>query len=254
MTLGAAVGLASVSPWSGEGITATTFGAGAAVWLVVVQWLSAGLGGYLTGRLRTKWVGVHTDEVFFRDTAHGFLSWAVATLLVAAFLTGTLSSLIGGATQAATSVLGGAAQGAAQGAVEEGTPAGDPMAYFTDMLYRSDRPPVGSPAEVRAESGRILVKSVADGEMPAADRTRLAQLVAAQTGLPPAEAEKRVDEVMAQAQAAEAKVREAADDARKAGAGLSLFMFLSLLIGAFIGSVAAAYGGRLRDDVRVLAR
>jgi len=74
LALGAGLGLASVSPWYNSGPSATTFGVWAAVWLIVVQWLSAALGGYLTGRLRTKWVGVHTNEVYFRDTAHGFLA------------------------------------------------------------------------------------------------------------------------------------------------------------------------------------
>src|SRR5690606_19533593 len=82
MLLGSGLGLTMVSPWSGESASATTFAVSTAIWLVIVQWLSSGLGGYLTGRLRTKWVGIHTDETFFRDTAHGFMAWALATLLV----------------------------------------------------------------------------------------------------------------------------------------------------------------------------
>src|SRR6218665_1045483 len=82
LLLGAGVGLTMVSPWSGESASFTTVTVTAAIWFVVVQWLSSALGGYLTGRLRTKWAGVHTDEVFFRDTAHGFLSWALATVVV----------------------------------------------------------------------------------------------------------------------------------------------------------------------------
>ena len=77
LALGSGLGLSSVSPWPNSGPSATTFGVYAAVWLIVVQWVSAGFGGYLTGRLRTKWVGVHTDEIYFRDTAHGFLAWAL---------------------------------------------------------------------------------------------------------------------------------------------------------------------------------
>src|ERR1039457_3215883 len=80
---GLGLAFASLSPWTHSGASATTVGALAAVWFIVVQWLSAGLGGYLTGRLRTKWVGTHTHEVFFRDTAHGFVTWAVATLILA---------------------------------------------------------------------------------------------------------------------------------------------------------------------------
>ena len=71
LALGSGLGLASVSPWYNSGPSATTFGVWAAIWLIGVQWFSAALGGYVTGRLRTKWVGVHTDEVYFRDTVHG---------------------------------------------------------------------------------------------------------------------------------------------------------------------------------------
>jgi hypothetical protein len=74
LALGSGFGLASVSPWPNSGASVTTFTAMTAIWLIIVQWFSSGLGGYLTGRLRTKWVGVHTHEVFFRDTAHGLFA------------------------------------------------------------------------------------------------------------------------------------------------------------------------------------
>ena len=87
LTLGPGLGLTTVSPWSFSNPSPTAFGTAAAIWLVVTQWLSSAFGGYLSGRLRTKWVGIRTDEVFFRDTAHGLLAWALATLLMAALLT-----------------------------------------------------------------------------------------------------------------------------------------------------------------------
>ena len=87
LTLGPGLGLTTVSPWSFSNPSPTTFGTAAAIWLVVTQWLSSAFGGYLTGRLRTKWVGIRTDEVLFRDTAHGLLAWTLATLLIAALLT-----------------------------------------------------------------------------------------------------------------------------------------------------------------------
>jgi len=83
LTLGSAFGLGSVSPWPGVGARPTTFTIGAGLWLVVTQWLSAAMGGYLAGRLRVRWHGLHTDEVMFRDTAHGFLTWATATVIMA---------------------------------------------------------------------------------------------------------------------------------------------------------------------------
>lgn len=91
--IGSAFGLGSVSPWPGVGARPTTFTIGAGIWLVVTQWLSSAVGGYFAGRLRTRWHGLHTDEVFFRDTAHGFLTWALATVVVAIVAVGA-SSLV----------------------------------------------------------------------------------------------------------------------------------------------------------------
>ena len=244
--LGAGVGFASASPWSGAGASAATFTVAAAVWLIVIQWLSSALGGYLTGRLRTKWVGVHTHEVFFRDTAHGFLTWAVASVVVAAFLASSVSSVVSGGAHIAGNAVSGATQGATQGAASSPSSS---TGYFVDSLFRSDQPNTSaSPQETRGEATRILAKSAANGTVDPADRTYLAKLVAARTGLSQADAEKRVDDVMAQEQAAEAKVRAAADAARKGAASLSFFTFFSMLIGAFIAAVAGAIGGRQRDE------
>jgi hypothetical protein len=249
LVLGMGIGLTAVSPWALSGVSGTTLGVGAVIWLVVTQWISAGFGGYLTGRLRTKWVNVHTHEVFFRDTAHGFLAWALATVFSAALLASVVSSLVSGATTAATSILSGAAQGAAQGLTQSAGPASDPTAYFVDFLFRTDKPPTtGTLQDIRSEGSRILLKALGEGDITLADKTRLAQLVAAQTGLSQADAEKRIDDVLAQAKAAAEKIKQAADTARKAVASAALFSFLSLLIGAFIASVAAALGGHERDE------
>jgi len=148
-TLGSGFSLATVSPWSFSNPSPTTFGMVAAIWLIITQWLASALGGYLTGRLRTKWVGIRTDEVFFRDTAHGFLAWALATVLVAMFF---------------------AFASAAAGVV------------------------VTNPAEATTVSA------------------------------------------------------EAAEQARRAAASFAMFTAFSLLVGAFIGSVAGALGGYHRDD------
>ncbi len=132
--LGSGLGFASISPWYGSGPSATTFGVAAAIWLIVVQWISAGLGGYLTGRLRTKWVGVHTDEVYFRDTAHGFLAWAVAIVIMAAALSSVVSSVVGSAARGAGSVAAAAVQGAGTAAVQ--SVGADPTGYLVDTLFR----------------------------------------------------------------------------------------------------------------------
>ena len=241
LILGAGLGLTTVSPWSNSGVSATALGVGAVIWLIVTQWIAAGLGGYLTGRLRTKWVSVHTHEVFFRDTAHGFLSWALATIVSAALLASAVSAIVSAGTTTATTLLSGAAQSAAT--------VSSPTAYFVDMLFRSDKPaPAANPQDTRAESARILVTALGEGDISPADKTYIAQLIASQTGLSQPDAEKRVDDVITQAKAAVEKVKQIADEGRKAAARLALFSFLSLLIGAFIASVAAALGGHERDE------
>jgi hypothetical protein len=242
VTLGAGIGLSSVSPWSAANPTATTFTLLTAVWLIIVQWLSSGLGGYLAGRLRTKWTGVHTHEVFFRDTAHGFLAWALASVLVAMVATSAISSAVSTAGSAVSSVAGGASQAAA-------SQAGPSTQYFSDSLFRADQPkPDASPQQATGEAGRILARSVANGNLDSGDRTYLAKLVAARAGLSQQDAEKRVDDVVAQMKAAEEKAKEAADAARKATAKAAFYIFVSMLIGAFIASAAGAIGGRERDS------
>jgi hypothetical protein len=239
--LGSGIGLSSVSPWSSANPTATTFTLLAAVWLIIVQWLSSAMGGYLAGRLRTKWVGVHTDEVFFRDTAHGFLAWALASIVVVAFATSSVSSAISTAGRAVSGTAATAAQAAAsQPSAQNG--------YFLDLLFRKDQPDANAPPQdARAEAGRIVARALVNGNLDAADRTYLAKLLAAHAGISQADAEKRIDDTVAQAKAAEDKARQAADAARKTAASASFYLFFSMLIGAFIASVAGAIGGRQRD-------
>jgi hypothetical protein len=224
LALGAGLGFASLSPWAGEGASAATIGVMTGVWLIIMQWASAASGAYLTGRLRTRWAGLHTHEVFFRDTAHGFLTWALATVLTAGVLASSTASLVGGGVQAAATVAGGAAQGAAaQGTAEAAKATDADRAYTVDTLFRT-------------------------AEIPAADRTYLAGLVSARAGVDQAEAQRRVDAAITAEQQAVAKAKETADKARKAASGFSIFTALSMLIGAFIACVAAALGGHRRDE------
>jgi len=215
----------------------------AAVWLIIVQWLSSAAGGYLAGRLRTKWTGLLTDGVFFRDTAHGFLVWALASVLVAAVATSAVSSAVSTAGSAVSTVVGGATQAAAD-------QSGAATQYFTESLFRADQPKGDAgPQEAAGEAGRILARSIANGILDPGDRTYLAKLVAARTGMSQQDAEKRVDDVVAQMKAAAEKAKQAADAARKATAKASFYLFFSMLIGAFIASVAGAIGGRQRDSL-----
>jgi len=256
MLLGSGLGLTMISPWSGSGASAATFAVSTAVWLVIVQWLSSGVGGYLAGRLRTKWVGIHTDEVYFRDTAHGFLAWALATLLIVGVLGSALSAAIGSGVQAVSTVASGAAMGASVGASANAGSASTDSAtsYLVDSLFRPADPAKaaatnhGDEAAATGQASRILIASAAAGEMSADDKTYLSQLVAARTGLAEADAKARVDAMVAKVEDAKVKAKQAADTARKGSATFALLGALSLVIGAFIASAAAALGGRQRDE------
>jgi hypothetical protein len=233
--LGSGLGFSAVSPWPSQGIGGMTLTVTAAVWLILTQWISAGIGGYVAGRLRTRWIGTHTHEVFFRDTAHGLLSWALATLVVAGLLASTLFASIGIGAHAAT--------------VSAGTSAGSNLSYFTDRAFRNAEAKSGAPGgdDPRVETAHILTNSAIAGGLSDADRSYLVQLVAARTGVGDAEAQRRVDDMVNGVNAAEAKTREAADTARKAAAEAAIYLALSLLVGAFIASISAALGGQLRD-------
>jgi len=239
LVLGTGLGLSSVSAWPGSGASITTFTVSAAIWLIIVQWLSSALGGYVTGRLRTKWANLHSDEVQFRDTAHGFLSWAVATVLAVAIAASGTTSAISGAGRAA----GGAAQAATQALSQSGA---NGPSYYIDSLFRSDKA-VDNDEGAKAEAGRILAKGVRDGSVSDGDKAYLAKMVAARSGLSQDDAKKRVDDVLTQVNEAEAKARAVADETRKATAKASFFLFFSMLIGAFVASAAGAVGGRQRD-------
>jgi hypothetical protein len=232
LALGAGFDLSSLSFWS-PAERLGTLGAGTIAWILVVQIISASMGGYLAGRLRARWPRLHGDEVYFRDTAHGFLAWGLAVVVTAAFL-----------TSAATHLAGASATPA------EGRGASAAASYYADMLLRSDRPiPAGvDDAAQRAEVGRLLEHVVASGvagDSSPADRAYLAQLATARTGLGAAEAANRVAGVIGQAQ-------QAADAVRKITARILLWTFVALLCGAFSGSVAATIGGRQRDRAGII--
>lgn len=311
LILGVGLGLSSVSPWSFEGVSKETFGWSSIIWLTFTALAASGLGGYLAGRLRTKWTQLHGDETYFRDTAHGFVSWAVATLLTAGLLTSAIGGVLGagakvaGATAGAAATTAGAAVAGA-GSAAAGAPESD-LNYWVDSLFRSattagpdaagappvapaaggapgtspmdpaapppppaaasvgprdartappPRPmpgngPMGDRREVRAEVNRIIVNSLQGDGLDPADTQYLSQLIARETGMSPAEAQARVTDVQTRMRAALEKAKntakQAADDARKATAYAALWLFITLLIGAFFASLSATWGGRRRD-------
>lgn len=249
LALGAGLGFASVSPWSNSGASATTFTVAAAIWLLVVQWLSAAFGGYLTGRLRTKWVSVPSDEIYFRDTANGFLAWAVAAVFIAAALASATSSLIGGATHLAAASAS-SAQSTPANVATAGPATLDPTAYLSNQLFRTDHPdPNANLQPARADAAPIVARGLSEGGIPTADKTYLTGLVAARTGLSQADAAKRVDDIDAQVKADWIKTHQAADTARKAASYLSFFTAFAMVVGAFIAAVAATIAGHRRDEM-----
>jgi hypothetical protein len=247
--LGTGLGFSTLSPY--EDHSAVVMGVSAILWISLTSIVASGIGGYMAGRLRVKWATVHNDEVFFRDTAHGLLAWAVATLLTAAMFGSALTSALSGAAK--TVATASAAAGATAAKNSDMGVNLNPGEYYTDMLMRSDKPLAEANANPRAEAARIFATSVANGSLAGDDRTYLAQTVAARTGMAPADAEKRVDEVYTRMTAAAAKAKavakDAADKARKAAATAALWLTVSLLLGAFVASLAATFGGRLRDGV-----
>jgi hypothetical protein len=231
LSLGAGLGFAVVSPWSNSGVSATTFEVGTGLYFIVMAMISSAVGGYLAGRLRNRWLGVRSSEVLFRDTAHGFLAWALASVLGAILL-----------ASPATSLLSGATSGAVQAA--SSSQATGPMDAYVDMLLRPANPAPENTANIgdtRRELARLLTADFRNGAEPsAADRSYLAKVVAARTGLSPADADKRVSDVITQ-------LKADLDKARKAAEHLAIWLTLSLFIGAFSATLAATEGGGLRD-------
>jgi hypothetical protein len=244
--LGSGIGLSSVSPWQSSGASASTVSKGAVIWLIIVQWVSALFGGYIAGRMRTKWVGIHSDEAFFRDTAHGLAAWAAATLLTAA----VAAYAVTGAAGTAARAVGGAASTLAQSATQAGATAAtsDTGSLYLDRLFRTAQPNANDTAAMRAEAGRIITLSLTSGQTSDDDRSYLVQAIAARAGISPEDAQKRLDAGIAAAKSTADKARETAEEARKASAKLAFYTFFSMLIGAFIASAAGSLGGRLRDE------
>lgn len=268
LILGVGLGFSAISPWAHHGASATAIGISSIIWLAFTQIAASGLGGYLSGRLRVKWTTVHTDEVYFRDTAHGFLAWAIASLATAALLGSVIGNVVSsgvsaGATLVATAVgtAGRAANPASAVMASSSTSnnsAGDgALGYMVDSLFRSHQPSANATGKADnaawLEVGRIFANGLRSNSLPEEDRQYLAQVIAKRTGLPLPDAEKRVSEVFNKAYAAitnaEQSAKQATDNARKAAAYSALWMFVALLSGAFVASLAATFGGRQRDRV-----
>lgn len=251
--LGTGVGLSLVSPYGGDNPSAGTMTAIGAMWLIIAQTFSFAIGGYIAARLRTR-SHIPGNETRFRDAAHGFMCWAIG-VIIAGVLAGMLGMFTTGAATAITSA--GVANASSRGDGQA-----DTSNYYVDLLFRADpaqqqqmatngvtpggpstsgQATARDPQWGRDEANRILVASVRDGKLADNDKTYLVKVVSARTGLSEQDAEKRVTDT-------EAKVRQAAETARKATAYGSFWTFMALLFGAVAGSLGGMVGGGLRDD------
>ena len=263
--LGFGLGMSSISPWSNAGASAQALGIGSILWITLTQIAAAALGGYLAGRLRTRWLGTHSDEVYFRDTAHGFLAWSIATLATAALFVSAIGGIVSGGAQAGAAALRGADAAATAVAAEDAGKPDSGQRYLLDSLFRpgpnaAAPPPPSTGDGVRpagdresapalGETARIFANAVRAGSLSADDTRYLGQVIANRTGLTAAEGEARVRTAYAEWEKAIATTKEAADKARKAAAYAALWLFISLLGGAFFASYFATWGGKRRDAV-----
>jgi hypothetical protein len=221
--LGVGLGLSAVSPWAQEGVSGTTFGVSTILWISFVQLAASALGGYLAGRLRVRWTATDSDEVYFRDTAHGFLAWAVASLATAALLSSAVGAVLHTGAQAVAAGTGAAAattatvSAASSGGRGPGTgPSGasdetGSVRYFVDSLFRRDASgaAAASANPTNASTGTPGLASVTPGSLYSgvvppqnaaawsaeADRIYMANL---RVGVLPAEDVRHIGQLVAQ--------------------------------------------------------
>jgi hypothetical protein len=241
LALGAGAGLSSLSPFSNTGASATAVGVGALIFLCIIEIVSSGVGGYLAGRLRTKWVDLHTDEVYFRDTAHGFLAWCVSLVMSAAFLGAAAAGMVGASVTANARAANGSSAATADSAALEAN------RYYIDSMFRGGRGAVNADDNAyKAEAAGVFAHAIANNSALAPDdRNYVASLVVAATGVGRTEAEARVTSAFDRDLAA-------IDQARKSVAHSLYWLFVALLLGAFTASFAATMGGHRRDHLPVL--
>lgn len=241
-SFGSAIGLSLVSPWPNSGLPAKLVAALAAFWAMVSQIGSFLVGGYIAGRMRSRWSGAPAHEVEFRDGLHGLLVWALGVVIGAALLMATVASLARGGVELGARVTGAATATASPGR----------LGYYADVLLRQRpaspgaAPPPARPAvaDSRDEVLRVLQRSMVTGKVSDADRSYLALLVSQQSGLSPPEAQERVDATLAEARSV---MREAAETARRGAIFAGLVTAVSLLVALAAAWWAAQRGGEHRD-------
>jgi hypothetical protein len=260
VALGSGIGLSLASPFSSSpsGSTLTIMGA---VWLVFAQAIGFATGGYMAGRLRANPGRWHTGEVKFRDAANGLVVWAIGVVLSMVLLAGAVSKVTSAAATVATAGGAAATAGATAGVMQPSS-----LDYYTDMLLRtnpqSQNPAAGNATPGNASNGepatnginsqmqrqqvsRIMLTAIGPNGLSNDDRTYLAQIVSAQSGMSQDDAQKKVDDVVNRAKADATK---AADTARKGAEYFAFWTFMSLLFGAVCAALGGMLGGDLRDE------
>jgi hypothetical protein len=263
LTFGSAIGLSLTSPWPSSGARLWVVALAVGWWAVAVQIASFAAGGYLAGRMRKPWAE-SIEEGEFRDSAHGFLVWAVGVLFSGLLLAFTGGAAVKTATQSAAMIAGGASSGTANALSQSG-----PVDYAVDLLLRVEPTGTGTPTAasppqqtqpgpsvqrddqaLRSEVGRIFAATIQNREFSARDRNYLVRVVQARTGLPETEAQSRVDAAVNEARDLEIKVREQADKARRAAVVTGFIAAASLLISLAVACYFAGIGGRHRNEGR----
>jgi hypothetical protein len=263
MTFGGALGLSVTSAQPYAGLSAKALAVLAGLYAALVHVASFATGGYLAGRMRTPWTTTDLVERHFRDGGHGFAVWALGVVLGAVFALSGVSAVVKTAVGATTAV---AAAGAAGAAANPQTPAAlqqismQPTDYAVDRLLApapggaapagaaAGGPPAASRADLAAPIARAFAANMNNPQLDARDRAWLASLVSQRTGLPQADAEKRVDEAFAELKAAEQKARDAADRARKATLIAGFLAAATMAIGCAAACAGAALGAHHRDE------
>jgi hypothetical protein len=262
-TFGSALGLAAASPYPYRGLSATTFFVIAGLYAGLAQVVSYAAGGYLAGRMRTPAPELVEGEQHFRDGAHGFAVWAVGLLLTAVVVASGASGALKTATEATATASAGATAGTWANPMNRLSM--EPSDTAVDLLLRPSpdtsappspaTAPAGAPSDTMQRGAtmdreplvRLITASLKSGTLAGEERAYLAQVVARQTGLPPAEAEKRVDAAYGAAKNVEQKVRDAANEARKKAALAAFITAATLAVALAAACAAAALGSRDRD-------
>ncbi|MBY0610849.1 MAG: hypothetical protein K2P80_01565 [Beijerinckiaceae bacterium] len=243
-TFGAAIGLSATSPFSGQGLSARAIGIATAIWVLWVAVSSFMVGGYLSGRLRRRSHDASEHESDVRDGSHGLVVWALGTLLIAYLAT----SSVAGITRAGVDALSKGASAVGGVSMKALDQAADPIGSAIDRLTRGNAQPGVNADQQRTAITRTLANAVTTGALSPEDKSFLSSQVAAAAGISPEEANKRIDDTMAQVNALSDKAKHVAESARKTGVLVAFLTAASLVISAAAAWWAATIGGKHRDE------